>query len=87
MVGKLKIQMQSSKNNLLMKKCLIMIQQIFVEADPSVLMPQLKALLAEVSNSKSGIPSPSYIQIMLKYFVANLYLRNGELDEAAALSE
>lgn len=87
MVDKLKIQMQSSKNNILMKKCLIMIQQIFVEADPSVLMPQLKALLAEVSNPKSSIPSPSYIQIMLKYFVANLYLRNGELDEAAALSE
>jgi len=50
-------------------------------------MPQLKALLAEVSNPKSSIPSPSYIQIMLKYFVANLYQRNGELEQAAALSE
>ncbi len=64
-----------------------MIQQIFVEADPSVLMPQLKALLAEVSKQNSGIPTPSYIQIMLKYFVANLFLRNGEIDEAAALSK
>ena len=70
-----------------MKQCLVLIQQIFVEADPSTLMPQLRSLLAEVSKPNSGIPTPSYISIMLKYFVANLLLRGGEMDEAAALSK
>ena len=46
------------------------------------MLPEIQELLNELSRPNSEVPSPSYIQIMLKYFVANLALREGDLDRA-----
>ena len=57
---------------------MILIQQVFVEEDPSALLEPFQMKLRDVTSPHSGIPTPSYIGLMLKYFVANLAQRVGD---------
>lgn len=50
-------------------------------------MDDLRSYLGEVKKPTSGIPSPSYIQIMLKFFLAQLLMQVGEMDEAELLAQ
>lgn len=61
---------------------------IFVEADEpsSSLIGKLSELLKQVKKA-NGVGSTSYIQIMLKYFVANLMHRAGDMASAAELAQ
>lgn len=43
--------------------------------------------MRDVTSPNSGIPNPSYIGLMLKYFVSNLLQRVGEIDRAVTLAK
>ena len=43
--------------------------------------------LRDVTAPNSGIPNPSYIGLMLKYFVSNLMQRVGDIDKAVILAK
>ena len=70
-----------------MKKSLVLIQSIFVAEDPSALIDDLRSMIEEMQSPNSGIPSPSYIEIMLKYFLAQLLMQIGELDLAENIAK
>ncbi len=46
------------------------------------MLPEIQGLLNELCAPNSEVPTPSYIQIMLKYFIANLAQSMGDLDKA-----
>ena len=86
LIAKLQDNTHSNGHNMLFKKALISIQQIFTQEDPSALLPEFEALHEEITQPGSGIPNPSYIQIMLKYFISNLYVRNGDMEGAVQMA-
>ena len=49
-------------------------------------MPEFESLHEEITQPGSGIPKPSYIQIMLKYFISNLYVRNQDMEGAVQIA-
>ena len=59
------------------------VQSVFVPTDDKELLARLRDAFKKVTAPASGLPTPSYIGIMLKYFVANLLLRQGQVEEAA----
>ena len=73
----------SSKSNQLVKQALVTVQSVFVPTDDKELLARLRDAYKKVKAPASGLPTPSYIGIMLKYFVANLLLRQGQVEEAA----
>lgn len=73
----------SSKSNQLVKQALVTVQSVFVPTDDKELLARLRDAHKKVTAPASGLPTPSYIGIMLKYFVANLLLRQGQVEEAA----
>ena len=60
---------------------------MFVEEDPSSLLEHFTQLLQDISSPNCGIPKPSYIQLMLKYFVSSLFIRIGEIEQGLALAK
>ncbi len=72
-----------NKNAKLVKRSLISIQEIFISEDPASLLTTYQALLVELQDPKSEIDSrPSYIEIMIRYFVATLSFRMGDAETA-----
>lgn len=52
--------------------------------DTVLLVRQLQELIAEVTHPKSGIPSPSYISITLKYILIKIHWGGGQEVKLAA---
>jgi len=87
LIAKLHAQIQSgNKNQILLKRALVCIQETFIESDPKVCLQNLENILKEVSSPTSKLSYSCSIKIWLKYFIANLSLRLGDLDQAAELS-
>lgn len=49
-------------------------------------MQNFNILLNQIAQPGSGIPTPSHTYILIKYCIANICLRLGEMDKAVALS-
>ena len=87
LVRKLQTEAKVGNNQVLLKRALVSIQLFFIESDPVPLLDKFLGLLNDISQPNSGISSPSYIGIMLKYFVANLSSRIGNMEQAAHYSQ
>ena len=59
---------------------------MFVEPNQAALLTHFKQLLVEIKRPNSGIPTPSNIQILLKYFVVQFSTNIGDMQYAANLS-
>ena len=79
----LQAEADTSKSNKLIKQALVTIQSVFVSSDDKDLHARLRDAYQRVTAPISGLSTPSYIGIMLKYFIANLLLRQGQIEEAA----
>ena len=42
------------------------------------MIEEFESILGELKSETSGIPNPSYIGLMLEYFLANLYKGSGD---------
>ena len=49
-------------------------------------MQNFNNLLNQIAQPGSGIPTPSHTYILIKYCIANICLRLGEMDKAVAIS-
>ena len=85
LVSQLQAQVEVGNHNVLTKRVLVSIQNLFTETDPYTLIGNFKKLLREIKKPNSGIANPSYIQILLKYFIVTS-LRASDMEEAANLS-
>ena len=50
------------------------------------MIEEFEFLLGELKNETSGIPNPSYIGLMLEYFLANLYKGSGNAEKSLTLA-
>lgn len=78
LVSQLQAQVQVGNHNVLTKKVLVSIQKLFIENDPHTLIGYFKKLLREIKKPNSGIANPSYIKILLKYFLV-ISLRDSDI--------
>ena len=51
------------------------------------MLEEIQGLLDELNKPDCEVPSPSYIAIMLKYFIATLALRDGDLNRASQYAQ
>ena len=58
-----------------------------MEEDPIVLIEQFHEKLRQCETPNSGIKTDSYIGLMIKYFVANLTQRAGDVETAVRLAK
>lgn len=87
LIAKLHAQIQTgNKSQILLKKALVCIQETFIESDPSVCLRNLESILKQVGSTSSKLPASCSIKIWLKYFIANLSLRLGDMEKAARFS-
>ena len=70
----------------LYKESFLTFTSIYVEADPAVLLANLEALHQKLNSPDSDIPCPSYIEIMVKFFKANLFMRQGNIEASVAIA-
>ena len=50
------------------------------------MIEEFEFLLGELKKETSGIPNPSYIGLMLEYFLANLYKGSGDAEKSLNLA-
>jgi len=50
------------------------------------MIEEFEFLLGELKKETSGIPNPSYIGLMLEYFLANLYKGSGNAEKSLTLA-
>ena len=53
---------------------------IYIEESPQLVLAQLEELEKRLKSPDSEIPSPSYIEIMVRFFQANLLMREGNME-------
>ena len=74
----------NSKNDILVKQTMIFFLQVHMPFEDQDPLPQLQKFIADITHPSSGVPSPSYISITLKFLEIKIYWSKGEmLDQAS----
>ena len=69
---KLQTQLEINSTFRLHKEAFLIFLSIYIEEDPAVVLAKLEELHVKLQAPDSEIPCPSYIEIMVKFFKANL---------------
>ena len=71
-------QIQVNPHYNLYKRSFITFLRVYIEEDPDLVLTELGELETQVKAPGSSLPSPSYVEIMIKFFQVNLNERKGE---------
>ena len=84
--AKLLKQMTVNTHYQLYKRAFVTFLRMHIEEDPSALLAELAEVLTLLRQPGSALPRPSYVEIMVKFFQANLSHRAGDADSALRIA-